>query len=154
MKKTATAAKASVILFLLLVVGRSPCAWSTPTQEEVLRSINENVSEGPDYGRMIPWILAAAGVVVAVTFFRQRQKQQANPKPLNHPKKLVREIIRTTDIESTEMKQLWNRAKELDCDNPLTLILCPSLLSPPKADEPAAAKDEASATAAPDHNIL
>jgi hypothetical protein len=137
--------KKRTILIVLLALARGTWAWSAPTQEEVLRSINENVSEGPDYGRMIPWVLAAIGVTVAVMFFRQRQKQQANPKPLNHPKKLVREIVRSIEIDAVEMKQLSARAKELDCDNPLTLLLCPSMLSKPQ-------EGQVPATAAPDHN--
>jgi hypothetical protein len=102
-------------------------AFATPTEEDILRSFNQNMDQAPDYGRMIPWLLAAVGAVVIVVCFRNWQKRQAVPKKLNHPRKLVREIVRGIEIDPAEMKRITQLARELNCQSPLTILLCPSL---------------------------
>jgi hypothetical protein len=119
-----------------IVVFLATAAGATPTNEEISRSFSENMDQAPDYSRLIPWLFALAGIVAAVIYIRQRQKRQAVPKALNHPGKLMREIIRTGEINPVEMKKLSGRARELDCQNPLTLLLCPSLLSAGQPDAP------------------
>jgi hypothetical protein len=111
-------------------------AAAVPTNEDILRSFNENMDQVPDYSRLIPWLFAAAGIVVVLVYLQQRQKRQAVPRVLNHPGKLVREIIRGGGIDPLEMKRLAGLARELDCENPLTLLLCPSLLDKKPAEAP------------------
>jgi hypothetical protein len=115
---------------LLLLVPRA--ALANPTQDDVFRSLTQNMEEQPDYSKIIPWIFAVAGLVVVVIFMRQWQRRQAVPKVLNHPGKLIREVTKLAEIDAAEMKKLKNRAEELGCDNPLTLLLCPSLMEKPQ----------------------
>jgi hypothetical protein len=119
---------AVVALFLPTGNGQLPTARATPTQEDVFRSLSQNMQQTPDYSLVLPFLFAVAGVVVVVIFLRQRQKNQANPKALNHPGKLVREISKLAAIDPAEMKRLRGLAQQYECENPLTLLLCPSIL--------------------------
>ena len=114
------------------------------TQEDVFRSINENMVQQPDYERLIPWLFGIAGLVVVVIFVRQRQKLAAVPKALNHPGKLMREMSRLAEIDPAEMKKYKALARDKQVENPLTLMLCPSLLGDPapaaETQEPAQAQ--------------
>jgi predicted restriction endonuclease len=124
-----------------VVICLSRAALAVPTNEDILRSFNENMDQAPDYSRLIPWVCILAGIVAVVIFFRQRQKRQAIPKALNHRGKLLKEMVRSIETDPAEMKRISGLARELDCENPLTLLLCPSLLNKPAA------------TAEPDHSI-
>jgi len=119
---------------LFFLVFASP-ASATVSQDDVFRSLTQNMDEQPDYWKLLPWFLAAAGVVAIVIFVRQRQRLAAVPRVVNHPGKLLREVIRTADLDPSEVKELKARAAELNCENPLTLLLCPSLLAKPAVDE-------------------
>jgi hypothetical protein len=136
----------AVMSFALIVAAAASAASAKPTQEEFFRSLTQNMTQEPDYQRLIPWAFAIAGVVVAIAYLSQRQKRQALPKPLNHQGKLVKEMIRTAGLDPAEIKRLGGLAQRLDCQSPLTLLLCPSLLAP------AAPPTEPPATAEPDRN--
>jgi hypothetical protein len=90
-------------------------------------------------------------VIAVVVYFNQRQKKEAIQKPLNHPKKLIREVVRLAEIDPADMKNLRRKADELGCENPLTLLLCPSLLNP-SGDERSSSAEIAFPTAVPNRN--
>jgi hypothetical protein len=121
----------SLLAFLLVLVFATQATHASPTPEEISRSFTESMQQEPDYWRMLPWFFAFAGSVLVVMFIRQRQVRQAMPRVLNHPGKLVREMVRNADIDAAEMKKLKAEAKELDCEHALTLLLCPSLRDKP-----------------------
>jgi hypothetical protein len=118
------------ILCLLLPTShfQLPTASATPTPEDVLRSFNQSMDQEPDYSKLLPWLLLFAAATVAVVVFRQRQKRQAVPRALNHPGKLIREVVKMAEIDPVQMKELKALAQEHGCDSPLTLLLCPSLM--------------------------
>jgi hypothetical protein len=130
--------KIFIAAILLGILAPVTLVLATPTNEEILRSFNENMDQAPDYALVIPWLFAAGGAIAIVMYFRQYQKRQAVPKPLNHPRKLVKEVVKNMQMDPLEMKKLSAQAKELGCDSPLTLLLCPSLTraeEAPTADE-------------------
>lgn len=116
------------VLVLPYVFGLPP-ASAAATANDVFRSFNENVSERTDYSKLLPWVCGAAGLIILLVLLTNRQKRQAVPKPLNHSKKLLREVAKALALKSAEVKQLKLLADEHGCDSPLTLLLCPSLLS-------------------------
>jgi hypothetical protein len=116
-----------VALVALFVLTLATPVLSAPTQDDVFRSLSRNMEAQPDYGRLLPWLCAAAGLVAVIIYLSQRQKRQAVPKTLNHPGKLLREVIRVAELDPDEMKQLKALAQEQNCQSPLTLLLCPSL---------------------------
>jgi hypothetical protein len=110
-------------------------AVAQPTQEEVFRSIGENVNEPVDSGRVLGVLAGIAGVIVLLVVVSQRRKRDATPKALNHHGKLLKEVLGSVSIKSAEMKQLkaivqdGKSRGESDCaESPLTLLLCPSVL--------------------------
>jgi hypothetical protein len=117
-------------------------ARAVATPEDIERSFNQSMDSAPDYSKLIPWLFLLAGVIAVVVYFNQRQKKEAIQKPLNHPKKLIREVARMAEIDAADMKQLKQKAQEVGCENPLTLLLCPSLMNGRRADIPPAAEPE------------
>jgi hypothetical protein len=110
-------------------------ATATPTQEDVFKSISENMSESPGSGHtMLAIALGGVALVMLLVLFNSRSKREATPKALNHSGKLLKEIIRKIPLRPAELKQLkLLSAAEGDAggsvDNPLLFILCPSALT-------------------------
>ena len=116
-----------------------PTPLAAATQEEVLRSIGQNVGEsGADSGRVLAIAAALGGAVVLLIVVSQRRTAGggSGPKPLHSHAKLMKEVLRTVPLKPAELKQLRlllqeSRARAGDGpvpESPLTLVLCPSLL--------------------------
>ena len=124
-------------VFTLDLLTRPPSAFAEPpTQEDVFRSIGQNVSETPDSGRALGVLAAIAGGIVLLVVVGQRRGRDAAPKPLHSHPKLMKEVLRTVPLKPAEVKQLKlllqeSRARggnEAAAESPLTLVLCPSVL--------------------------
>ena len=117
---------------LWLLASFCPSARAEPTQEEVLRSIGQNVSEPADSGRVLAAFATMAGAVGLLVVLGQRRSRPARPKVLRHHGKLMKEVLRTVPLKPAEVKQLRqlvevNRGADA-VESPLTLLLCPSVL--------------------------
>ena len=112
-----------------------PFDLSAMTQEEVFKSISENVSESPGSGHtMLAILLGGIGLILLFILFNFRNQREATPKPLNHMGKLLKEISRKIPLRPAELKQLKLLATAekdggVPIDNPLLFILCPSTLT-------------------------
>ena len=111
-------------------------ALAQPTQEEVFKSIGDNVNEPVDSGRVLGVIAGIAGVVVLVAVIGQRRGRGASPKALHHHGKLVKEVLRALPLKGAEVKQLKAIVQDVlpkaggdTPQSPITLLLCPSLLA-------------------------
>jgi hypothetical protein len=103
------------------------------TQEEFFRSMQQSVDGGGsagDAGRVLILIVAGAALIGLVMMLgKQRtRKAVAASRAMNNPRKLLKEITRASRVTSGEMRQLKVLAEQGSCDNPITLLLCPSLL--------------------------
>ena len=56
-------------------------------------------------------------------------RRRRTPKALNHHGKLLKELAAAVSLKPAEVKQLKLLADEQKLSNPLTLILCPSILA-------------------------
>jgi hypothetical protein len=112
----------------LLVLSVVRGALGNPTQEEVFRSLNQNMDAPVDMSKAVPYLLAALGVIILVILFNYHRNRQSSPRSLNHPGKLTRELARRLNLRSVELRQLKLLAEEQQLEHPLTLILCPSVL--------------------------
>jgi len=83
--------------FFKYVVAVVPAPMATPSQEDVLRSISENVSQPMDIGNLVGALAAMVAVVIVLILFNQRRNRAARPKVLNHQAKLLKEITRAVD---------------------------------------------------------
>ncbi|HWP39980.1 MAG TPA: hypothetical protein VNL70_03565 [Tepidisphaeraceae bacterium] len=113
----------------LLLLAASSSSVAAPTQEEVLRSISKSVGQPVDPGRFLIALFAIGGLIVVAAFISQRRKRVIAPRVLNHPGKLLKEVSRRVGLKPAELRHL-RRLAEVDeqVSNPLTLLLCPSLL--------------------------
>jgi hypothetical protein len=113
----------------LLVLSASSAALANPTQEEVFRSLNQNMNSPVDMSKAVPYLLAALGVIILAILFNYHRQRQTTPHRLNHPGKLTRELAKRLSLRSVELRQLKILAEEQELEHPLTLILCPSVLA-------------------------
>jgi hypothetical protein len=104
-------------------------ALATPTQEEVFKSINQNVGEATDPGKFMALIFGAAGVVILLVLFSHRRSRDVSPRSLNHQGKLLKEVVKRINLRPSEVRQLKVLAEEQQVSSPLTLLLCPSVLA-------------------------
>jgi hypothetical protein len=119
--------RALVALVMLLSSSR---ALAAPTQEDVFKSIQTNVGESGDGTKFFAFLLGAAGLVILLVLLNARRSRVVKPKVLNHHGRLLKEIARSCDLKSSEVKQLKLLADlRQDVNNPLTLLLCPSVLT-------------------------
>ena len=124
-------------------------ADAAPTQDDVLRAISKNIDEPTNSGPMLVAILSVVGgLAIILVIASRREKRVAAPKSLVHQGKLLREVLKAglplKPIEIRQLKLLADHqipgGQEEPLTNPLTLLLCPSLLAkrfknpPPKLD--------------------
>jgi hypothetical protein len=119
---------AGLLALVLMGSAVSPLG-AAPTQEEVFRSIHKNVTTGPESGKLIAVLFGGAAVAILLVLFSQRAKRQAALKALNHQGKLLKEIQKSLPLRNAQVKRLKTLAEQKQCSSPLTLLLCPSLLS-------------------------
>jgi hypothetical protein len=112
-------------------------------QEDVFKSISDNVGESGVSGRMLAALaLVAAAVLVLLVLLSSRRQREVTPRTLNHHGKLLKEVMRKVPLRPAEVKQLRILAESRGdsgprIENPLTLVLCPSLLAKAMKAKPA-----------------
>lgn len=118
-------------LLCLLAPSRSYAA----TQDEVFKSIEQSVGEKTQFdSRPVILLLCGGGLVLLLlSLMSRRQKKAVTPRALNHPGKLIKEVLRDVPLKSGEVRQLKTLASSLEPEtgtapDPLALLLCPSLL--------------------------
>ncbi len=100
-----------------------------PTQEEVFKSIGDNVGSSTDPKKFFAFLAGVAGLIILLAVLSKRKQRQVTPKTLNHQGKLMKEILRQVDLRPAEIRQLRMLADAQDVESPLTLLLCPSMLA-------------------------
>jgi len=111
-------------------------ALAAPTQEEVFKSIQDNVgSSSTDSRKFLLYACVTGGVIILLALFSQRRKREVIPKALNNHGKLLKEIMKGVPVRPREVKQLKTLAEQTPIargntvQDPLTLLLCPSVLT-------------------------
>lgn len=125
-------------MLLLDSIGRA-----APTQEEFFKSVQDSVNNTAGGGsggislRSFGTFLGVVGLLVALLVLAQKVQRRAalaTPRAtaaraaLNQPRKLIKQVARSAGLSSDEMRQLKAVAEQHEIENPLTLLLCPSLL--------------------------
>jgi hypothetical protein len=129
---------AALLCFSSFVLHPSSLLVAAPTQEDVFRSISNNVGPKPGEGGkgLAVLLCGAGGLILLVLLAGSRARRQAVPQPLNHSRKLMREVMKAVPLRRGEIKQLKLLADAAGADggagpveSPLTLLLCPSVLA-------------------------
>jgi len=108
------------------------------TQDEVLRSISDNVGASIDGNKLLAVLCALAGTLILVAILNLRRNRQIAPKAMNHPAKLLKEVGRALHLKPEQLKKIKSLAQQKNVQ-PLTLLICPSLLAAamkPRDDKP------------------
>jgi hypothetical protein len=98
-------------------------------QEDVFKSMRDNVGGSVDPKLFYVLGLAAAAFVLLMVVINSMKNRQSRPRAVNHQGKLMKELIKKVALKGGEVKQLKTMAAEQGCTSPLTLVLCPSLLA-------------------------
>src|SRR3954451_20266574 len=113
------------ILFIFLFSAlsaslRCNSVFAAPTQQEVFKSIQDNVGQTTDPKKFFAFMALAAGLIVLLAVLSNRKKRQVTPKSLNHQGKLLKEILRQVDLSAAEVRQLKVLADAQKVSSPLT----------------------------------
>ena len=104
-------------------------ASAAPSQDDVLRSIGQNIDQQRgDPSKLLALLAAAGGLTILLVLIGQRHKRQVTSKALHHHGKLLKEMRKAISLKPTELRQLKQLADSENLTSPLTLLLCPSLL--------------------------
>lgn len=117
-----------VLISLLLVVATGVSA--APTNEEFFQSVRDSTDKPVDPTRFIAVLMAVVGVLLLLVLLnRKKEHRAARPKVLNHPGKLMKEIVSAVHLKPSEVRQLKVLAEGQPVSSPLTLLLCPSVFA-------------------------
>lgn len=106
----------------------------TLTQDEVLRSISDNVSGSSGApAQLLAGLLAMASIAVGVAVWIQWHRRNHPEGKLDDPSRLVHELSRELHLSRSQVRHLNALRQDLGergiaVTNPLTLLLCPSLV--------------------------
>ncbi|HVT87223.1 MAG TPA: hypothetical protein VHD56_00070 [Tepidisphaeraceae bacterium] len=124
------------IIFVLPAFLSPATCWAQSRQDEVFRGINDNVGQEVDPNKLIAVLVAIVAVAMLVAVVNYSRKRNVNPKELNSPGKLTREIARVIGLKPTEVRHLKSLAEQQQLISPLTLLICPSVMSRAVKDNP------------------
>ncbi len=119
----------ALVAAALVFAIRPTAVLAIASQDQVLKSINEQVGEGVNGGTLLAVFLFVVVAVVGIAFLSYARKRQVQPKTLNHPGKLMKEVAREINLRPAEIKQLRAIADEQGLESPIVLLLCPSVLA-------------------------
>ena len=155
-QKPVEGARGRCVLGFILASGSwllSSPAFATPSANEVFQSIQKNVGgqseDDGGGGKGLAILLAGgAGLILVMLAGSKIRARRATPQAMHHPGKLIREVLKAVPLKPKEIKQLKLLAeasrrqheaggKDEGVENPLTLILCPSVLARTLKDRPA-----------------
>lgn len=99
------------------------------TQDEVLKSISQNVSEQTENHLIEPFFFVALGAIGLIVVFTQWRKRALSPRKVNHQGRLMRELSGNIGLKPMELRQLKALAEEASLSSPLVLLLSPSTMA-------------------------
>jgi len=101
---------------------------AAPTQEDVFKSISDNMSQRQDTGQFLAVMAAIAGAAVLFAVISKHRQRDTGAKALNHQGKLLKEVLRSTNLRPAEARLLKSLGESQSLDNGLVMLLCPSVL--------------------------
>jgi uncharacterized membrane protein YeaQ/YmgE (transglycosylase-associated protein family) len=112
---------------------------ANPTQEDVFKSISDNMSEkSSDSGQFLAVMAAIAGAAVLVAVFSKRKERVVRPKTLNHQGKLLKEVIRTTSLKPAAAQIIGRSAIAGQRTGPAPVPIGPGKSPPREKQQPRA----------------
>ena len=114
-------------------------AMADPRIEDVFQSTQDAMESGGDFDgrKVIAVVCGIVGLIVIIVVLNKFRSRDGGSKSLNHQGKLMRELQRELNIKPAEVRQLKALVDASPAENPLTFMICPSLLSRAVKDQPA-----------------
>lgn len=100
----------------------------TATTDEVFKSIGDSLDAKINPNHVILIVLGLIGLVALLAFLTRTREKNDAPKVVNNPGKLSRHLARQLGLKPNEIRQLKQLADQEGLENPLVLLLCPSVL--------------------------
>lgn len=100
-------------------------------QQAVFDAIKDSTSqETPVWVMWVLFGVAAVGLTGLVVVQRIRARRPVEParKVVRNSKKLMKEVAEELGLTPAEVRKLEHHAERAGVENPLTLLLCPSLV--------------------------
>ena len=120
---------ASVCASSFIIHFSSLSAFAAPSQDDVLRSIGQNIDhQTGDASKLLALLAAAGGLAILLVVVSQRRKREVTHRALHHHGKLLKQVCRAIALKPRELRQIRQLAEDQNVTSPLTLLLCPSLL--------------------------
>lgn len=96
--------------------------------EDVFKSTQQSMDGGVSGKKLFALFLGALALIMVLAFLQYRKRHAATIRTMHSPPKLLKEALKEFSLKSSEVRQLRQLAEEQECESPLTLVLCPSVL--------------------------
>ena len=101
---------------------------ATATAEDVFRGVNQTTDASPDPRTLFALAVAGVALVLLLLVLSRRKAEPTPAKATNSPAKLTRELLKKSRLRRSDIKHLKYLAEQQQLNNPLVLVLCPSVL--------------------------
>ncbi len=102
---------------------------SAATAEEVFKGVNDTLNQEADPTTLILIFVSIAVLIIIFALVNRRTTPQTQKaKVLHNQARLIKQIAKQVGIKPRELKQLRALAEQEELENPLVLLLCPSVL--------------------------
>ena len=132
----------STVFFVVCAI--TPSVRASPSQDDVFKKIQESVGEREEVDYTPVLYLAGGGTVLVLVLWlvSRRRPERTRPGSLNHPGKLLKEVLKEVPLTAAEVRQLRLVADAVQQQTgepvtPVTMLLCPSLLAKGLQQKPA-----------------
>ncbi|HEX8322517.1 MAG TPA: hypothetical protein VF595_01270 [Tepidisphaeraceae bacterium] len=107
---------------------QSILATAPTSPDAIFKSMGDTMSADVNPAQVLAVIAAIVGLAVLISIFNRRAGRPPKPPETNSPSKLLRQLAREAGLTRRELKELRKLAALQGVDQPLTLLLCPSLM--------------------------
>ncbi|MDB5327544.1 MAG: hypothetical protein JWM57_3113 [Phycisphaerales bacterium] len=106
-----------------------PSLLAATTSDDIFKSMGDTMSSDVNPAQVLAVIAAFVGLCVLVSVFKKRaDRAPRNSNEVNSPTKLMRQLCKEAGLKRSEIRELKKLAALQGVENPLTLLLCPSLM--------------------------
>ncbi len=126
----------------MLATAGASVALAADSAQDKLQSLFDGVAgktapgtEAPSSTHLLAFTMLGLGVISILVWHNNRQPKPKKVRQVNHSRKLMKQITRQIGLAGDEVRQLklladiHQRTSGQPLQNPLTLLLCPSLLT-------------------------
>ena len=96
--------------------------------EDVFKSTQQSMDGGVSGKKLFALFLGALALILVLAFLQYRKRHAATIRTMHSPPKLLKEALKDLSLKGGQVRQLKQLAEEQECESPLTLLICPSVL--------------------------